>query len=508
MGVVVLKRLADAERDGDPIRAVIRGWGVNQDGKTNGITAPNPQAQTRLLRSVYARFGIDPKTIGLIETHGTGTPLGDPIEIEGLTDAFADCGTAHACALGSVKSNVGHLLAAAGVAGAIKAMLAVEHGELPPTINFEKQNEHIKLQGTPFFVNTELRPWPLPDGGPRRAAVSAFGFSGTNAHIVIEAYPDAPPAASAKSGPRVFVLSARTAAQLKDYAEAMRRFVETRPALDLGDFTYTLQTARTALDQRLAFVFDDRVELLRNLEAAIAGELSPRIHCSGRDRGAVALFETDDDARDLPAKWLESGKPDKLDKLAELWAKGLDLVWSQGTGGTVQRRIRIPTYPFARERYWVEAEVEANDTNNQAVAQMAVAPITAPAGEYAHPLVERVVVRPDHSSATAILYGDEAFLTHHVAGEDRLLLGLFLPEMARAAVERTSGRPVSGTSASRLGQAGANQRPPARADDHARAGRGWLPLSCLCRRRRERALPSRRNHGGRGRQALARTDGG
>ncbi len=155
VGVLLLKRLEDAERDRDPIHAVIRGWGVNQDGRTNGITAPNPQAQTRLMNEVYGRFGIEPASIGLIEAHGTGTPLGDPIEIEGLTDAFAGLGDRPGtCALGSVKSNVGHLLAAAGVAGAIKAMLAVERGELPPSINFERMNEHISLNNTPFAVNT------------------------------------------------------------------------------------------------------------------------------------------------------------------------------------------------------------------------------------------------------------------------------------------------------------------------------------------------------------------
>ncbi|MBC7136757.1 MAG: hypothetical protein H5U25_14095, partial [Oceanibaculum nanhaiense] len=172
VGVLLLKRLEDALADGDPVRAVIRGWGTNQDGRTNGITAPNPQAQTRLMQSVHRKFGIDPASIGLIECHGTGTALGDPIEIEGLCDAFAGTGLPEgACVIGSVKSNVGHLLAAAGVAGAMKAMLALQQAELPPAVNFQTLNPHIRLTGAPFRVNNALRNWQ-PGTGPRRVAVS------------------------------------------------------------------------------------------------------------------------------------------------------------------------------------------------------------------------------------------------------------------------------------------------------------------------------------------------
>lgn len=189
VGVILLKRLEDAERDGDRIDGVIRGWGVNQDGKTNGITAPNGDSQTRLEKYVYDRFELNPDSIQMIEAHGTGTKLGDPIEVAGLKASFQDYTSRQRyCALGSVKSNVGHLLAAAGIAGAIKSILALKHRKLPPTIHFDTLNEHIDLENSPFYVNTSGRDWQVEDGEMRRAAVSGFGFSGTNAHVVFEEY--------------------------------------------------------------------------------------------------------------------------------------------------------------------------------------------------------------------------------------------------------------------------------------------------------------------------------
>src|SRR5262249_16606607 len=189
VGVVLLKRLADAQRDRDMIHAVIRGWGVNQDGRSNGITAPNPESQTRLEQEVYDKFQIDPASIQLIEAHGTATKLGDPIEVEGLKNAFKKYTRKKGyCALGSVKSNIGHCLAAAGIAGALKLILALKSKQLPPTINFERLNEHIDLAESPFYVNTRLQKWEPGGAARRQAAISSFGFSGTNAHMVIGEY--------------------------------------------------------------------------------------------------------------------------------------------------------------------------------------------------------------------------------------------------------------------------------------------------------------------------------
>ena len=399
-GVLVLKRLEDAERDGDPIRAVIRGWGVNQDGKTNGITAPNPHAQTALLRGIYERFAIDPRSIGLIEAHGTGTPLGDPIEIEGLAGAFQGVFEGDAsCAVGSVKSNIGHALAAAGVAGAIKAMLAVARRELPPTIHFEEQNEHLALAGTPFYINKERRAWPAPVSGPRRAAVSSFGFSGTNAHAVIEEY------ASARGScpgvePRcllAFPVSARADEQLVEYTQSLARYVSSRPELDLPALAETMQSGRTAFERRRVFLCHDRDELLRALAGAPPG--------TADDTSSRAMRE-----------------------LAGRWESGAEVEWPRG-GGAPQR-IHAPAYPFARERQWV--------------AQREAPPLSASPPDRLHPLIDRDASVPGALRYTRILRGDEPFSGSYPSGADRLLPGLFYPEMARAAAELATQRRVRG----------------------------------------------------------------
>src|SRR5690606_12804490 len=266
------KRLADAERDGDCIYGVVEGWGVNQDGKTNGMTAPNADSQTRLQQDVYDRFGIDPAGIGLIEAHGTGTPLGDPIEVAGLKAAFARYtrNTAY-CALGSVKSNIGHCLTAAGVSGLLKAVLAVHHGKLPPSLHVERLNPHIKLEGTPFYISDQLRDWPRAGAAPRRAAINAFGFSGTNAHVVVSEYL-APAADQAQTGAVLVPLSGASEAQLVRAAGELLAAV-SRPGMasaDLWRIAHTLQTGREALSERLACVVSDLSALKRALEAVVA----------------------------------------------------------------------------------------------------------------------------------------------------------------------------------------------------------------------------------------------
>ncbi|MBN9669607.1 SDR family NAD(P)-dependent oxidoreductase [Roseibium aggregatum] len=423
VGAVVLKRLSHAERDGDPIHAVIRGWGVNQDGKTNGITAPNPKAQTALLKSVYERFDIDPATIGLVECHGTGTPLGDPIEVEGLTDAFEGAASDVRCAIGSLKSNVGHLLASAGIAGALKAMLALENRQIPPSINLDTLNSHIPFERTPFEVSRALTEWEKPSGPvPRRAAVSSFGFSGTNAHLVLEEH-DPAAESQGKVVPPVFVLSARTRERLIDYAGVLERYVSGRPDLDLDALALTLQTGRTVFRERLAFTFENRDDLLRKL-ASVAGDRAlDGIHFSAGDTATVA----DDDAKALAETWLSSGERHQLDKLAEFWARGGDIDWPRAPG----RRLHVPGYPFARTRYWVEPASELEPVGSAPV-------VSGPA-----PLFGRAPVEGEIGRVTIRIEGDEPFLTTHVNGQ-RLMTGLFLPEMARSALERLSGQPVSG----------------------------------------------------------------
>jgi 3-oxoacyl-(acyl-carrier-protein) synthase len=191
VGVLVLKPLKKAVEDGDNIYGVIKGSSTNQDGKTNGITAPSSNSQIRLEKELYEKCGISPESISFVETHGTGTKLGDPIEVAALRESFkAYTAKKHFCALGSVKTNIGHTATAAGVASVIKVLLALKHKQIPPSLNFEKANEHINFQDSPFYVNTKLTDWKPADNAPLRAAVSSFGFSGTNAHVVLEEYPE------------------------------------------------------------------------------------------------------------------------------------------------------------------------------------------------------------------------------------------------------------------------------------------------------------------------------
>jgi acyl transferase domain-containing protein len=200
-GMVVLRRLEDALRDGDRVRAVIRGSAVNNDGALKaGFTAPSPDGQAKVVAEALAVAGVDPATVGYVEAHGTGTALGDPIEVAALAQAFRAAGGAGArCALGSVKSNLGHLDAAAGIAGLIKTVLALEHGRIPPSLHFDVPNPEIPFEEGPFRVAAAGRDWPRRDGRPRRAGVSSFGIGGTNAHVVVEEAP----AAAAAAAPRV-----------------------------------------------------------------------------------------------------------------------------------------------------------------------------------------------------------------------------------------------------------------------------------------------------------------
>ena len=243
VGVVALKRLADAERDGDRIYAVIKGVGSSSDGKGQAVYAPSPEGQARALRVAYRNAGVTPDTVGLVEAHGTGTIVGDATEARGLTSVYEDTGREGSwCALGSVKSMIGHTKAAAGAAGLIKAVMALHHKVIPPTIKVETPNEAVAPGETPFYVNTEKRPW-LPDGDhPRRAGVSAFGFGGSNFHCVVEEYDSEATSADWDGRDQIFAFSADSRealeSKLKDFdagstwAEIRGRAAETREAFD------------------------------------------------------------------------------------------------------------------------------------------------------------------------------------------------------------------------------------------------------------------------------------
>jgi myxalamid-type polyketide synthase MxaD len=310
-GLVVLKPLSRALADGDPIYAVIRGSAVNQDGRSNGLMAPNPLAQEAVLREAYRRAGVSPGHIHYVEAHGTGTFLGDPIEVKALGTVLAiDRPLGQPCALGSVKTNIGHLEAAAGVAGLIKVALALKQQEIPPNLHFQEPNPHIPFHEIPLRVQTTLGPWPT-ESGPALAGVSSFGFGGTNAHVVLEEAPRANAECRMQNveygkdnlqdeihknkSTYLLPLSARSPEALQSLARAYHNFLAApESTLSLHDICYTASVRRSHHDYRLAVTGNSPEQLTEGLEAFLRGEtrssLSSDHQISGRRRKLVFVF--------------------------------------------------------------------------------------------------------------------------------------------------------------------------------------------------------------------------
>ena len=275
LGVVVLRRLEDALADGDRIWAILRGSAVNNDGSVKvGFTAPGADGQERVVRSAHAVAGVEPESISYIEAHGTGTQVGDPIEVTALTRAFrARTDKRGFCALGSVKTNIGHLASAAGVAGLIKTVLALDREELPASLNFERPNPQIDFAASPFYVQTALTPWPR-GASPRRAGVSAFGIGGTNAHAIVEEAPLPEPSGPSRPW-QLLLLSARTETALAAQTERLAAHLEEHPEQPFADVAYTLQLGRRQLDHRRVLVCRDSADAAAVLRApATAGGCS------------------------------------------------------------------------------------------------------------------------------------------------------------------------------------------------------------------------------------------
>jgi acyl transferase domain-containing protein/thioesterase domain-containing protein len=251
-GCVVLKRLADARADGDNVLAVLLGSAVNNDGSRKvGYLAPSVDGQARAIAEALAISGVDPASVSYIETHGTGTAVGDPIEVAALNQAYG-AGDARpgTCAIGSVKGNIGHIGEAAGMAGLIKTILALQHRELPPSINYERPNPEIDFARGPFFVNDKLRPWSAARGARRRAGVTALGAGGTNVHVIVEEAPPVAPRTGTTRAQQLFVLSAKSAGAVERAAGELATHLEANPGLALADVAHTLQVGRKAFAHR------------------------------------------------------------------------------------------------------------------------------------------------------------------------------------------------------------------------------------------------------------------
>ncbi len=276
-GVVVLKRLTDAVRDGDRVLAVVRGSAINQDGRSNGLTAPNTIAQCDVITRALRSADVAPNTVNFIEVHGTGTALGDPIEFEALADVYGRGDGP--CALGAVKTNMGHLEAAAGIAGFVKAALSVQRGQIPPNLHFSQWNPAIDPSPTRLFVPTELSPWPAGEG-PRRAAVSSFGLGGTNAHVVLEQGPDPVPVSAPDSGSPVttLVISGKTEQRIASWASALADWMDGDGAgVPLADIAHTVNQHRSRHSKFATVCARDNGEAVAGLRAVATGQPAPGV---------------------------------------------------------------------------------------------------------------------------------------------------------------------------------------------------------------------------------------
>ena len=353
VGAVILKPLDAARRDGDRILAVIRGTAINHNGRTNGYTVPKARSQAALVRKALSQGGVSPESIGCIEAHGTGTKLGDPIEVSGLAEALGDKLQGDPCALASVKSNIGHLESAAGVASLVKTILQMRHKQFVPSLHAEQLNPALGLENTRFFVPRDVQTWPSPrDGGPRRAGISSFGAGGTNAHIIVEEAVETEPTASV-SGPAVFTLSARSLSRLHAMAEALLLQLELTNARteapNLARLAYTLQCGRRHFEHRLALAVKSHAKLTEQLRRFLSRDAAKHGSASSDRVDPTSVFE----GIVAPNDPRLSHSTDASDSaLAQAWADGHDIRWLDHWRAAPLPGS-APLYPFEPVRHWL-----------------------------------------------------------------------------------------------------------------------------------------------------------
>ncbi|WP_238697480.1 SDR family NAD(P)-dependent oxidoreductase, partial [Streptomyces sp. E2N166] len=446
VGAVLLKPLERAVADGDRILGVIKGTAVNHGGRTSGYSVPTPAAQGEVIADALDAAGVDPRSLSYLEAHGTGTSLGDPIEVSGLTQAFRRAGGAPGqLAIGSVKSNIGHLESAAGIAALTKVLLQLRHGELVPSLHAETLNPHIDFARTPLRVQRTLEPWhrPVVDGDdgerrtlPRVAGVSSFGGGGSNAHVVVAEYqPPARPARTPADGrPALLVLSAKSEAQLVEQARRLHARLGEATDADLSAIAWTLQTGRMALEERLAFAVSSLAQARERLAAFTADPAAQ----GPWHRGTVRPDRAADAAAVRAAldAWTRQGFPEDL--LAG-WADGADVEWEHAwPAGSTVRRTSLPGYPFARERCWFDVDTEgAPQRPASGVASAPVGPDSVVGPDSA----DVVLLRPEWTDrAAAPATPGEPFAERHVVvlgrftDNDRATLRAALPTGAECTV--------------------------------------------------------------------------
>jgi len=354
-GMIVLKRLVDARRDRDRVLALIRGSAVNHDGASGGLTVPNERAQEELIRQAVLNAGVDPLRIGYVETHGTGTALGDPIEVNAISAALCNGRPAtEPLVIGSVKTNLGHLEAAAGIAGVIKVILSLHHCSIPPHLHFRKPNPHIAWKALPVAVAAGGRPWS-PLDGRRIAGVSSFGFSGTNGHVILEEAPDPPAERRDESGGvHCLALSAGNDAAIRALARRFEEHLAAHPEEEIGDVCFTVNTGRSPLSRRTAIVAATGEEFRERLAAFREGRACPGLY--SQDPGESIDCSSPPVSRaasSAAGERVSDGDPASAAALARAFVQDGVVAWDDHYRGKGFRKVAVPTYPFQRQRYWV-----------------------------------------------------------------------------------------------------------------------------------------------------------
>ncbi|WP_226294048.1 SDR family NAD(P)-dependent oxidoreductase [Aquimarina algicola] len=417
VGAVLLKPLSQAEADGDQIYGVIKGSSLNHGGKANGYTVPNPTAQASVIQEAIARAGVSPNDFSYIEAHGTGTSLGDPIEIAGLSKAFSGSKEGQYCAIGSIKSNIGHAESAAGISGLTKVLLQLKHQQLVPSLHSQTLNPNIDFTKTPFKVQQELEDWVTAKDSPRLAGISAFGAGGSNAHLIIEEYIAGKKPVYQSNDPAIIVLSAKDKDRLEQQVQNLLYHLDQYPEINIYDLAYTLQIGREPMEERLAFTADNIAQLREHLVSYSSGKLSDLFTGNIEDDTSDLLLEGK--ALDLYVKTVLQEKQPK--SLAQLWIRDITIDWHSLYDQEYKpKKVSLPTYPFKKVRYWIPKL----DKNESAVSY---------SNNHLHPLLHFNNSKFNEQLFTSTYSGLEPFLTDHKVGDEKMLPGVAYLELAREA---------------------------------------------------------------------------
>lgn len=415
VGVIVLKRKSDALRDGDHIYGVIKNYAVNQDGKTNGMLSPSVQSQFELENEVYDKSKINPESIGYIEASCTGTKMGDAIELKALNRVFKQYTNKEGyCAIGSIKANIGHTTMASGVISIIKVLLMLKHKQLIPQINFNELNTQIDLSSSPFYINTKIREWETNGNQPRRAAVSSFGISGTNCHMVFEENLT-PSRKSTRMLPfYLVVLSAKTKTALERKKEDLKAWLRNDGKDEkLCDVAFTLLNGRSFFEERETYVVSNINELLNKLE-----------------KNNKTINDNDVKTTELGNQLIEElsnyNKQNddykrKLEKLAEYFVLGYEVNWDKLYEDCGYCKLSLPTYPFDKSVYWVSCEAEEKNEVRVSV------------NNYLHPMIHRNTSTIYEQRFYSMFTRETSFLRDHMINGKMVLPAVSYLEMARAA---------------------------------------------------------------------------